>query len=65
MGDILKIGDLISAYFHPLSPGDIAFSSKNFKVLCKGIRSTLKKRIRGLHDFSVVTEIVKGTKVKV
>lgn len=66
MGDILKIGDLISACFHPLSPGGVAFLSKNFKVLSKGIQSaSLKKRIRGLHDFSVVTEIVKGTELKV
>ena len=36
-GDILKIEDLISAYFHLLSPGDIAFSSRNFAVLSKGI----------------------------
>lgn len=44
MGDILKIGDLISACFHTLSPGDIASLSKNFKVLCKGIRSALLKK---------------------
>lgn len=36
-GGILKIDDLISAYFHPLSPGDGAFSSKSYIVLCEGI----------------------------
>lgn len=64
-GDILKRDDLISACVHPLSPGNVAFSSKNFYVLSKGIEfALLKKRIRWLHDFSVMTEIVKGTEVE-
>lgn len=47
-----KIDDLIAAYFHPLSPGDVAFLSQNYKVLSKGIQPAAhQKKIRWSHDF--------------
>lgn len=63
-GDILKIGDLVSAYFH-LSPGDIAFSSRNFTQFFSRAFNSPNLRASDGSDVSVMPEIVKRTEVKV